>query len=97
LLTPAQIELIVGIVRTYTDAEILLFGSRATGRARRYSDVDLCLRLPEKLPFRALAMIRGDLEESNLPYIVDVADYHRMTAAFQRAVDRDGIVLSPGP
>ena len=52
----------------------VLFGSRVTGRARRYSDLDIGFD-GEPLSARQLAQLREDLEESSLPIRVDVLNF----------------------
>jgi predicted nucleotidyltransferase len=49
----------------------VIFGSRASGEARRYSDLDIGFA-GEPVPSDALARIEEDLEESDLPIHVDV-------------------------
>jgi predicted nucleotidyltransferase len=49
----------------------VIFGSRATGRARRYSDLDIGFA-GEPVPSDALARIEEEFEESELPLRVDV-------------------------
>ena len=93
LLTQHQIELIRSLVRSHSDARIVLFGSRATGSARKYSDVDICLVGDARIPLETLARINEGLEESNLPYVVEVSDFDRLSDHFRQAVERDGIDL----
>lgn len=51
----------------------VVFGSRAIGRARRYSDIDVAIT-GASLCASELAAISEALEESNLPYRVDLVD-----------------------
>lgn len=52
----------------------VIFGSRATGTARRYSDLDIGFA-GEPLPASQLMTIRDELEESRLPINVDVLNF----------------------
>ncbi len=55
-------------------ARVFLFGSRARGDARRTSDIDVAI-LPEgPIPDGLLARIRDELEESLVPFAVDLVD-----------------------
>ena len=57
------------------DARIWVYGSRANGRARRYSDLDLMLDdLGKTIPTRVMGDLDEDFDESNLPIIVDLHD-----------------------
>ena len=55
-------------------AEVFLFGSRAKNTNQEFSDVDIAIKCPD-LDFTSLAKIRFDLEESNLPYKIDLVNY----------------------
>lgn len=73
-LTPGQLDLVRELLARHgvTDANRpVIFGSRARGHARRYSDLDLGFAgVP--LPRARLSAVREALEESRLPMRVDV-------------------------
>jgi hypothetical protein len=72
-----------------------VFGSRATGRARKYSDLDIAvvpLGLPEALPFAKLCQIGSIFEASDLDICVDIVDWPQASAEFQRSVEQSGRV-----
>lgn len=39
------------LLNTLPNAEIWLFGSRTTGKAQKYSDVDILIKAEDKIPF----------------------------------------------
>lgn len=59
------------------------FGSRATGKARRWSDLDLMLLAGEPLPRRTLDDLKEAFIESDLPIRVDVVDGARVDDEFR--------------
>jgi type I restriction enzyme S subunit len=68
-----------GLVRDIIDAvipgaEVSVFGSRSTGRARRYSDLDLLFTRPARLTLAQRAELRSRFEASRLPFRVDLVD-----------------------
>lgn len=71
---------------------IWLFGSRARGDAGARSDIDIAV-LPEEedLPADWLAGLREILEESHVPWQVDVVDLSETAPELRRAVEREGI------
>lgn len=74
LLDPAELDEIRRILDScgVTAAnEPMLFGSRVTGTARRYSDLDIGLA-GEPLPFNQLGALQEVFEESDLPIRVEV-------------------------
>lgn len=73
--------------------KVWLFGSRARGDASSRSDIDIAL-LPEEetLPVDWLAGLRELLEESHVPWQVDVVNLAEADPEFRQAVEREGIL-----
>ncbi len=71
-LTRAEVRAARGIVeRLIPGAQVCVFGSRATGRARPFSDLDLLVVDPARLSWQRRADLRDRLEGSDLPFRVD--------------------------
>ncbi|MBN8536560.1 MAG: nucleotidyltransferase domain-containing protein [Deltaproteobacteria bacterium] len=51
---------------------IFVFGSRASGKHKKYSDIDLWIDCEPELDSRELNLLRERCEESNLPIKVDI-------------------------
>ncbi len=76
-------------------AEARLFGSRATGSARRASDVDLAIAAPTA-DRRQWADLCAALEEAPLIYELDVVRLERATSPrLQEKIARDGVRIFP--
>ena len=58
-------------------ARVYLFGSYARGEAHRFSDIDVAIDAGDPLPPSLKADIEEALEESTVPYFVDVVDLAR--------------------
>ena len=71
---------------------VYLFGSRARGPVRPASDVDIAVEAQEPLPPRVLARLRDRLEESTVPYRVDILDLASAGDALRERVKREGVV-----
>lgn len=54
--------------------EAWVFGSRATGHARPYSDLDILISSPKQLDWRTRADLTDAFEASALPFHVDVVE-----------------------
>jgi predicted nucleotidyltransferase len=86
-------RLVLDILRAYLprDAKTWVFGSRVTGRARRYSDLDLAIDAGRRLTLDEIAGLAEAFSDSDLPYKVDLVDWHeidhrwRQTIAAERA------------
>ena len=57
-----------------SNVRVAVFGSRAGGRVKPYSDLDLVLEGPEPLPLALLGMLADAFDESLLPFKVDLID-----------------------
>ncbi len=66
--------------------EVWAFGSRVKGNARKYSDLDLAVIGPAKLPRKIAIELKEAFEESNLPFRVDVVDWHTVSKSFQKLI-----------
>lgn len=55
-------------------ATVVVFGSRATGRARPFSDLDLLVLDPPRLSWAQRADLRDGFEASTLPFSVDLVE-----------------------
>ncbi len=74
-LTADQVQTVRAIVdRVIPGAHVCVFGSRATGRARPFSDLDLLVTLPASLIWSERADLRDAFEASDLPFRVDVVE-----------------------
>lgn len=66
-----------------------VFGSRTKNKARPLSDLDLCIKDTAPIPFRTLAAREAAFEESDLPFKVDVKDWHTMSENFRALIQED--------
>jgi predicted nucleotidyltransferase len=70
-----------------------VFGSRATGQARRASDIDLALDVPDVSPARWHALLDA-LEHAPIIYTLDIVRLNTLDdAALKQAILRDRIAL----
>ena len=67
-------------------AEVRAFGSRVTGKAKKHSDFDLVVVAKGPLTSPLLSLLKGDFEESNLPFRVDVLDWYAISGRFQSLI-----------
>ena len=74
------------------DATVVFFGSRASGSASVASDIDVAVLPRRPLPTGLLSRIREALEESHVPYRVDVVDLSSVDPAFRKRVLETGVI-----
>ena len=71
---------------------VYLFGSRAAGTARPTSDFDVAVLADEDIG-RELSRAREMLEESNIPFKVDVVDLRLTAPTFRAETQSQGVLL----
>jgi type I restriction enzyme S subunit len=76
------------------DAKVWVFGSRATGRARRYSDLDLVIDAGRRLPLDEIGLLAEVFSDSDLPYRVDIVDWQAIGLEFRRLIAADRRLLA---
>jgi predicted nucleotidyltransferase len=72
--------------------KVWIFGSRATGKYRKYSDVDLLIEC-SNLNSVLMSRIRGDIEESNFPYKTDIVDIKSLAPDYAQGIEEDKKLL----
>lgn len=79
-------KLILSILNKYPYT-FYAFGSRVKGEQQKFSDLDICYMEP--IPLNILSEIRNDLDESDLPFRVDLIDYLRASKDFKNLIKND--------
>jgi amidophosphoribosyltransferase len=72
---------------------VYVFGSRAKGRARRRSDLDLAVGGSEKLSFSEYADLKYEFSASDLPIFVDVVDLNTIDPTFLERIEPELLPL----
>ena len=74
-----------------TGARVFVFGSRAGGTVHPASDLDVAVLPHAPLPVGLLALLREALDESTVPFAVDLIDLSEADSAFRARVLAEGI------
>ncbi len=75
------------------DLEVWIFGSRATGKAKNTSDLDIAIIANDPIDMMLLANIKDTFSESNLPFKVDIVDYGNVSPEFRKLITKEKLVL----
>jgi len=73
------------------DAAVYLFGSCARGEARQHSDIDIGILPRDDLRDGFFAVLAADIEESTIPYDVDLVDLRQVDPKWLDDIRREGI------
>lgn len=72
-------------------AEVWLFGSCARNEVMQHSDIDVAILPRDELPEGFFARLTESIEESSIPYDVDVVDLSRAAPSLIEEVQREGV------
>ena len=89
----------LGIVRKILERvvpgrRVWAFGSRVTGRAKKFSDLDLAVLGDAPLPLGTMAELAEAFSESDLPWKVDVVDWATASERFRGVVAESHVEVS---
>ena len=63
---------------------VFLFGSRAEGKEKRTSDIDIGIIGNNEFPIMNKSDLEDELEESIIPYKVDIVDFKKVSDDFKK-------------
>jgi predicted nucleotidyltransferase len=94
-LPPPDLTILRQVLRDHLPprASVWVFGSRVTGSARRYSDLDLALQDDAPLDWGILAQLKDALSESDLTVKVDLVDLLAVDKAFREFIKNQMVHL----
>jgi type I restriction enzyme S subunit len=75
------------------NAKVWVFGSRATWKTKRSSDLDLAIDAGRALTRNESSALADAFDESDLPYKVDVVDMHNVSDTFKAIIERQMVTL----
>ncbi|MDE0365403.1 MAG: restriction endonuclease subunit S [Gammaproteobacteria bacterium] len=76
--------------------EVWAYGSRVSGKSHDGSDLDLVLRGPglSEIPPLQLGDFEEAVQESSIPFLVEVRDWARLPERFHQEIERDHVVIN---
>ena len=95
-ITPEQRKTLLALLHEFLPGVIVwAYGSRVKGTARPYSDLDLvAFASPEQQ--RQVSDLKEAMEESNLPFLVDLHVWDEVPERFMEIIQRDYVVVQGG-
>jgi len=75
--------------------QVFIFGSRVTGKAKKFSDYDVGIFGKKPISFETLGLIDEAFENSDLPYIINVVDFSMVPKNFKKIALSKIKILNP--
>lgn len=73
--------------------EVWAFGSRINDKPKPYSDLDLAIITPNGLDFGLKAKLKEQFEISNIPFRIDLVDWHSISESFQEIIKKNYVII----
>lgn len=103
LTTPQREQMLIQLKHIILDSlkdqpvKVYLFGSWARNEEKRSSDIDIAFRSTEQIPMRQWVELREQIEESTIPYKVDLVDLTNANDVIIKKVKKEGIIWKDYP
>jgi len=82
-ITPEERAIVLRILNEIVpDREVMAFGSRVTGKAKPFSDLDLAIMGDEPLSLETRSRLEEAFSNSELPWKVDILDWSQTDTGF---------------
>ena len=88
----AELKKVVLDFFKHTKARVYLFGSRSQGKNHVNSDVDLAILPDPDVRNDQITLLREKIENSHIPYKVDILNMNEVSEDFSREIFKDAIV-----
>ncbi|MBL7671670.1 MAG: nucleotidyltransferase domain-containing protein [Bdellovibrionaceae bacterium] len=89
-LEPKHLAIVKSILKK-REVNVFVFGSRVKDAAKPLSDLDLCIKNSYRKS--KLRELQDDLEESDLPFKVDIVIWSDLSVSFQKQIEKDLVAL----
>jgi len=97
-ITPEERAIVLRILNDIVpDRDVRAFGSRVTGKAKPFSDLDLAVMGDEPLSLETQARLDEAFSESDLPWKIDVLDWAQIDTEFKIFIRDGSIILRKNP
>lgn len=80
------------LIALFPTAKIYLFGSRATGKYQRASDIDIAIDAGNRISNASIDEANAVLNSLNIVYKVEVLDFYQVPPEFQESIRKNKVV-----
>lgn len=83
-------KIIQEILASYKEEyDFFYYGSRVKGNFEKASDLDILIKGEKEMPYDKKELIEFLFDRSDLPFIVNFADYNRIDEKFYKLIEKD--------
>ena len=89
-ITETEEQIIKSILNDFTDKySFYYYGSRVKGNFEKTSDLDILIKGDSKINVSELAELNQKFDNSKLPYVTNLTDYHALDEEFYSLIAKD--------
>ncbi|MDP3187567.1 nucleotidyltransferase domain-containing protein [Limnobacter sp.] len=89
-----ELQIVLDLLEKHVPNHVVwAFGSRVGGSPKPFSDLDLVLIDSKPLPLGIRAELNNAFSESDLPWKVDLVDWHSISPDFQKIIQANYQIL----
>ena len=88
-----QFNIIYDIIKNYPNLDFYIYGSRVNGNFSTNSDLDIIAKNSDKIPYDILEELKFKFDQSNLPFIVHISDFHKLDSRFLNLIENSMVKL----
>jgi predicted nucleotidyltransferase len=93
-LTDQELTEVKNILKAHIpESEVWAFGSRVSGKAKKFSDLDLVIFTKNRMDIKKLFALMNDFAESSLPFKVDIVDWSEIDQNFREIINKYHVVI----
>lgn len=85
-----HLDMIMQIIEQY-DYSFFAFGSRVTGKNKKFSDLDLFYL--DEIPNKVILELEEAFEESDIPFTIDLVNFNKCDSDFQDIMLRNYVSI----
>ena len=96
-MSDVNFKTILNILSTIVpQCEVIAYGSRVKGTSHPGSDLNLLLKAKKQVNPMQLYSLKSAFEDSNLPFTVDILDWHSIPDQFKENIQPCFVIMQTG-
>ena len=88
-----QFNIIYDIIKDYKNFDFYIYGSRVNGNFSTNSDLDIIAKNSNEIPYDILEELKLKFDQSDLPFIVHISDFHKLDLCFLNLIENSMVKL----
>lgn len=86
-LDPKSLVIVKKILQKHLPGvEVRVFGSRVTGKAKQFSDLDLVIISDKSVSIKKINELKYEFSNSDLPIMIDLVDWNTISEEFREKI-----------